>query len=78
MNPDIQNIRDEIERLENDLRNAMHSCPHDNANLYWGRTSGGYYDDPENYVYIDCPDCGIKYTYYDDDREYHIFKNIDT
>lgn len=75
MNPDIQKIREEIEVLQIKLRDLMHKCPHIDAKLYPGKTSGSYYDPPENYIYIDCADCGIKYTYNEDDKMYNYLKS---
>jgi len=74
MNPDIQSIRNKIETLQNELRVLMHNCPHTNAKLYPGRTSGGYYDAPEDYIYVDCDDCGVKYAYEQDDKMYDELK----
>lgn len=74
MNPEIQEIRDEIDRLENKLRIMMHECDHTNSNIHYGKTSGGCYDDPEEYVYVDCHDCGIKFTYDTEDEMFHILK----
>lgn len=81
MNPKIQQIRDDIERLQGELRNAMHDCSHINAPLYH-HTSLDYEGKPYNYMCIvNCPDCGIRYTHYEsddeeDNKEYLKFKKI--
>jgi hypothetical protein len=75
MNPKIQKLKDDIERLEGELRDAMHSCNHIDAKLYNGKSSGSYYDDSEEYIYVDCADCGINYTYYEDDKMFPYLKS---
>ena len=75
MKPEIQEVRDEIERLENKLRILMHECTQTNANIHHRKTSGSYYDDPEEYIYVECHDCGIEYTYDTDDKMFYTLKN---
>lgn len=75
MNPEIKNIREEIEVLQTKLRILMHKCPHIDAKLYSGKTSGSCYYDAEEYIYVDCADCGIKYTYDEDDGMYTYLKS---
>lgn len=77
MKQEIQDLENKIFELQNTLRIMKHSCEHKNAELYMGKSAGSYYDDPQKYVYIDCPDCGIKYTYYDDEKEFKKFYKED-
>jgi predicted nucleic acid-binding Zn-ribbon protein len=76
MNPEIESIREKIEVLQTKLVDLMHNCPHTDGHFYKGKTSGSYYDNPEDYIYLNCPDCGIKFTYYKgEDSEYNQYIN---
>lgn len=74
MNPEIVEIRNQIEELQTKLRTLMHNCQHINAKLYHSKGSGSYYDDPSESIYVVCDDCGINYTYDEDDKMFKILK----
>jgi transposase-like protein len=73
-------VRKEIEALEYEIERVKDSCPHDEAYIIEEGTEFDGYDRNEYFCDIKCPDCGEKWTVYDNrdvrDKGYKILEGV--